>query len=28
LWAMVYDAEPKANFAASPGAEQAPRVSF
>ena len=28
LWAMVYGAEPKANFAASPGAEQAPRVSF
>jgi LemA protein len=28
LWAMVYDAEPKANFAASPGAEQAPRVTF
>jgi LemA protein len=28
LWAMVYGAEPKANFAASAGAEQAPRVSF
>jgi LemA protein len=28
LWAMVYGAEPKANFAASPGAEQTPRVSF
>ena len=28
LWAMVYGAEPKANFTASPGAEQAPRVSF
>ena len=28
LWAMVYGAEPKANFTASAGAEQAPRVSF
>ena len=28
LWAMVYGAEPKANFTASEGAEQAPRVSF
>ena len=28
LWAMVYGAEPKASFAATPGAEQAPRVSF
>ena len=28
LWAMVYGAEPKANFTASPGAELAPRVSF
>ncbi|HSA81639.1 MAG TPA: LemA family protein [Geminicoccaceae bacterium] len=28
LWAMVYGAEPKANFTASPGAEQAPRVTF
>jgi LemA protein len=28
LWAMVYGAEPKANFTAAEGAEQAPRVSF
>jgi LemA protein len=28
LWAMVYGSEPKANFTARPGAEQAPRVSF
>jgi LemA protein len=28
LWAMVYGAEPKANFSASAGAEQAPKVSF
>jgi len=28
LWALVYGAAPKANFAASPGAEQAPRVTF
>ena len=28
LWAMVYGAEPKANFTASAGAEQAPTVSF
>jgi LemA protein len=28
LWAMVYGAEPKVNFTASAGAEQAPRVSF
>ena len=28
LWAMVYGAEPKANFTASAGAEQAPRVTF
>jgi LemA protein len=28
LWAMVYGAEPKASFTASPGAEQAPRVTF
>jgi LemA protein len=28
LWAMVYGAEAKANFTASEGAEQAPRVSF
>jgi LemA protein len=28
LWAMVYGADPKANFTASAGAEQAPRVSF
>ena len=28
FWAMVYDAEPKASFTASAGAEQAPRVTF
>jgi LemA protein len=28
FWAMVYGAEPKANFTASAGAEQAPRVTF
>jgi LemA protein len=28
LWAMVYGAEPKANFTAAAGAEQAPRVTF
>jgi LemA protein len=28
FWAMVYGAEPKASFAAAPGAEQAPRVTF
>jgi LemA protein len=28
LWAMVYEAEPMENFSASPGAEQAPRVTF
>ncbi len=28
LWAVVYGAEPKANFTASAGAEQAPKVSF
>ena len=28
LWAMVYGAEPKINFTASAGAEQAPQVSF
>ena len=28
LWAIVYGAEPKANFTASAGAEQAPRVTF
>jgi LemA protein len=28
LWAMLYRARPKANFSASPGAEQAPKVSF
>jgi LemA protein len=28
LWAIVYGAEPKANFSASPGAEQAPKVTF
>jgi LemA protein len=28
LWAMVYGAEPKANFTATEGAEQAPRVTF
>jgi LemA protein len=28
LWAIVYGAEPKANFSASAGAEQAPKVSF
>lgn len=28
LWAMVYGAEPKANFSADAGAEQAPKVSF
>jgi LemA protein len=28
LWAMVYGAEPKVNFTASAGAEQAPRVAF
>jgi LemA protein len=28
LWAMVYGAEPKVNFTASAGAEQAPKVSF
>jgi LemA protein len=28
LWAIVYGAEPKANFAATAGAEQAPQVSF
>ena len=28
LWAMVYGSEPKQNFAASAGAEQAPKVSF
>ena len=28
FWAMVYGAEPKASFTASPGAEQAPRVTF
>jgi hypothetical protein len=28
FWAMVYGAEPKANFTASEGAEQAPRVTF
>ena len=28
LWAMVYGSEPKQNFTASAGAEQAPKVSF
>jgi LemA protein len=28
FWAMIYDAEPKASFTASAGAEQAPRVTF
>jgi LemA protein len=28
LWAVVYGAEPKANFTAAAGAEQAPKVSF
>jgi LemA protein len=28
FWAVVYGAEPKATFAASEGAEQAPRVTF
>jgi LemA protein len=28
LWAIVYGAEPKANFTATEGAEQAPRVTF
>ncbi len=28
LWAMIYGAEPKANFTATAGAEQAPKVSF
>ncbi len=28
LWAMIYGAEPKANFTASAGAEQAPKVTF
>ena len=28
FWAMVYGAEPKPTFAATPGAEQAPRVTF
>ncbi len=28
LWAVVYGAEPKANFSAAAGAEQAPKVSF
>jgi LemA protein len=28
LWAMMYGSEPKASFAAAPGAEQAPRVQF
>jgi LemA protein len=28
LWAVVYGAEPKANFTATAGAEQAPKVSF
>ena len=28
LWAVVYGAEPKANFTAAAGAEQAPRVTF
>jgi LemA protein len=28
LWAVVYGAEPKVNFTAAAGAEQAPKVSF
>jgi LemA protein len=28
FWAVVYGAEPKANFTATEGAEQAPRVTF
>ncbi len=28
LWAMIYGSEPKANFTASAGAEQAPTVKF
>jgi LemA protein len=28
FWAVIYGAEPKANFAATEGAEQAPRVTF
>jgi LemA protein len=28
LWAMIYGATPKANFTASAGAEQAPKVTF
>ena len=28
LWAIIYGAKPKANFTASAGAEQAPKVTF
>ncbi len=28
LWAMIYSAKPKANFTATAGAEQAPKVTF